>query len=149
MKNLPESIKVILKNPVKYHKNGEIEYSHELTLFAPTGSHRRELVKLKQYFIKAIKSLQGNENSDQAPSEDGGLTAEAISYVFMFSDIDFNEIIDTFEALITKGLCNVDDNQKITSSIYKNIMPDDLEKIIGEYLLAFLLSSTMTNLKKT
>lgn len=149
MQNLPESIKVILKNPVKYHKNGEIEYSHELTLFAPTGSHRRELVKLKQYFIKAIKSLQGTDKADKSSSDDGQLTAESISYVFMFSDIDFNEIIDTFESLITKGLCNVDDNQKMTSSIYKNIMPDDLEKIIGEYLLVFLLSSTMNNLKKT
>lgn len=148
---IPEQIEFNLNKPVKYHKNGNEELSYQLTLYAPAGRHRQELVKLKQGFLKSISSLQGSYNQSNAnqSQENQGIGSDEIIMILMMSDVDMNKYFDNFKALLCKNICYVDPNQKLTEYIYDNIDLDDLERLLGEYLSNFLLSSWIQRLNKT
>jgi hypothetical protein len=148
---IKESFEFYLNSPVSYHKAGEEEKSYQLTLYAPKGKHRQELIRLKQGFLKAITSLQ-NMSTGQARAEaeeQQGIGSQEIVMALMMSDVDMNKYFEDFKALLCKDVCYVDSNQKMTEYIYNNMDLEDLERLLGEYLSNFLLSSWIERLNRT
>lgn len=130
-----------LSGPINYHAEGTSEEGHSLTLAAPSVKARKKSAKLKQGVMRAVSSLQGNADtqSDKKGKED--IKGEEILALIQMSDIDYGEYIDTFIDLLCKGVCKIEDKVEITSNIAEDISFEDMEKLMGEYLVNFILGS--------
>lgn len=152
MSDLKNEFIFTLSGPLKYSNNGVFEFTNELILKAPSNKQRRESAKLKQGFFRALKSMQdsiANKPVDDSvkPSNDDGIDADGIMPIIMMSDVDLCEFQDDFRSLLLNDACIVNETIKLTAPMYDSLSDCDTEKMMGEYLANFLLSSSIKKMQ--
>lgn len=147
---LKTSFEYELKSPVLYTDNGERVEGSLLVVYAPAFKHRVLSRKLKQIFVRVLKEYQDNldkkssskksNKSDRNDDSEGD--AKAWVLLLYSSDIDASEIFDAFEQLILlPGLVKIEDKANLQRSHLEQMVPEDLENLLGEYAENFLSQS--------
>lgn len=134
-----------LKKSFDYDYQGERETARLLVLRAPSNKQHKYRVRLQQGFFQAINAIRSTGNSDQTEQnvEVGG--AEILA-LMLSSDVDMVEYHEVFEKLICSAVCMVEDKTPLTATLYEKIHPDDLDRLMGDYLGNFILSSALATL---
>jgi hypothetical protein len=135
--------------PISHHKQGDTEDCSMLILRAPSYKNRKASIKLKQGFMRALKSLEGsggNQTSKNKQSDENPFTSESIIAALFMSNVDLNDILDDFEQLLLHGCCFIPPEIQFTNFHYRQISPDDITRLLGEYIENFMIPSWMIQL---
>lgn len=142
-----------LTTPIKYHdttEGVEVEASF-ITLFAPTFKVMERTAPLKQSFFRAMASLQDDEK-EQEPKNQGEeqeLTPEALISLLYQSDEDMFKVLLHAVALFrTKGVAKVQGTVDLNALLIEQLGQDQLEEMLGQYMVNFILASVLSNQKK-
>jgi hypothetical protein len=136
-----------LSSPVSYHDGGEQVETCSLTLKAPSNKQRGYCAKLQQSFLKAVMGVQKENEGSKASSSKSNenISASDIYNLLLMSDCDMSEILDTFENMILSGdVCLLDGKTEIKRNSWDKISVADTNKLFGEYMSHFLVSSLMS-----
>ncbi len=139
-----------LSTPLEYHSKGQLEKAVELLLKAPSNRQRHESAKLKQGFFRALKGVadnNGNVDSGTDDKSDGGISGSEVTSVIMMSDVDLSEYQENFRLLLVNGACFVG-GEKLTKELFDKLSDADTEKLMGEYIVSFLLASHLARMAK-
>lgn len=133
-----------LSNPITYHSGGENKPTTLLTFYAPSSKNRKKVFQLKQGAKRAIKDLMSlfdgeNKQSEGNEEPDGSAMLEVLQ---MSDSISYDDYVELFVDLVTSGVCKVDYSEVfLTARMVEDMTCSDLEKIMGEYLVNFILGS--------
>ena len=132
----------ILSDPIKYQAKGENTEASLLELSAPAVNNRKKVAKLKQGFMRVINGLQ-NPDAKAAEGKKGNekIKPEEIMALIQMGIIEYDEYIDIFVSLLISGVCKVDGEVDITQHMVNKISFEDMEKLMGEYLINFIVGS--------
>lgn len=129
-----------LSEPIDYQAKGENTKASLLELSAPAVNNRKRAAKMKQGFMRVV-----NELPDSAKQEgkkgDEKVKPEEILALLQMGSIEYDEYMDIFFNLLTSGICKVEGEVELTQHMADKISFEDLEKLMGEYLVNFILAS--------
>lgn len=138
-----------LSEPIDYQAKGENTKSSLLELSAPSGKERKKAARLKQGFMRCINEIPDSDKQqakELADKKDGTekkeTKPEEILALLQMGSIDYPDYLDIFVGLLTSGICKVEGDTPITSLIVDKISYEDLEKLMGEYFVNFILGSS-------
>lgn len=146
-----EAIDFPLEKRFKYAtKDGGQDEASFIQLLPPTTRHSRECAALKQAFFRAVASGGGNDSVEvevdkekQKPSAVGVITVIAMSV-----DVDLGATLDTAKKLFSNGVAQVEGEVKLTSKLIELMAQDEFERMLGEYLVNFILASAVAQSQK-
>lgn len=140
-----------LSQKLSYAKQGKMTETDMLLFKAPKVRHLPLTARLKEIITKAFvsqsKSNQSShaEESSDSTGDDVQITGEVLLMLIMGAGGDdssyFVDFCDKFKALMLSEICLIDGEQKINAATYDEISDVDIEQIMGEYTLNFLLPS--------
>lgn len=148
-----------MKKEVEYElKSGELEYgrggdltsSGFITLTAPTSKNLVECAQLKQAFFRALNSQRGESEAEKKEDDpDVEINGELVmNMIAMSSDTELAEVLLTAKKLLTSGVAKVGGEEKLTVPLIDQLSLEDLEGLVGTYLVNFILASVLETLKK-
>ena len=149
---LKKSVEVSLESSVPYHAGGEEVHAKSVTLYPPKGKHRKRTQGIKQGFFRAIEyhRKSGDEAADDGKKVEKEISGEEVYAMIMMSDADLDRFEDDFRKLLTtEGICKVDGEVDLTTTILDELSDNDYDKIVGAYLGNFIVSYLMKSLKKS
>lgn len=135
------SVEYVLENPVTYHCKGEKREGQMIVLHAPTAKQNRIRQQLQQSFVRALRSLRNTStdaNAEAGSSDAADMTSSDVLSILMMSDIDLYEFNELFKKLLFDGAGMIEGDEKITSRIYEDFSAYDCDKLLGEYMAAFI-----------
>lgn len=142
------SFEYILKDPVLNIK--------KLTCFEPTAVHRSLVCRLKKMLVNATmgaqekaKEFQDPKNKQAQNQENSEFTPELILQMLEMSpgqDEDFlTRFYDHFSALLlSSNICKMDNEKGLDDATYGRMSMRDIDKIMGEYIVNFLMPSIIS-----
>ncbi len=141
-----------LLEPITYaHKGNPVEASF-ITFKAPSSRQIDLCSDLKQYFFQSLKDGEGNSNrsSGESPSQELDLSGSEIMILMaMSTTVKLKSVILTAKQLFkVKGIAQIDGSVDITDIHFNEIDPEDIEEMVGEYLVNFILASALKKMKK-
>lgn len=151
MSNIKSEFTFTLTAPFKYSEKGVFIDCTELKLYAPSNKNRNECAKLKQGFFRALKDLEsmGKNQPESKETKESTIDGDAIVSIIMMSDsVDFEKYQENFRLLVTNGVCDMSSTVKLNSDMFNNLSDADTERLLGEYLANFLLSSQLQKMKQ-
>jgi hypothetical protein len=137
-----------LTSPVEYHKGGDSIPCHILVLHAPSYKNRKYTTKLKQSFMRAIKDMQKTNEPVAAQEQSNDIDGVGVAGLLLMSDVDLNECYEDFKMILLHGGAFVEPDIPMTDLHFNQLMDDDLELLLGEYIANFLIPSWMTQTMK-
>ena len=132
-----------LKDPIDYQHKGENDTGNYLTLTAPSAKNRKHVCKLDQGFMRSAMAIT-DDAAEKPKEEDADRTLkpeEVLALLQMSSVIEFDEYVDRFVKLLCDGVCKVEGKADLTKELLEKISYKDLVKLLGEYLVNFILGS--------
>ena len=148
MSELKSEHEVILTSKVAYHHGGEKKQAVSVLLLAPSYKQIKETVKIKQFFFQAIASMQdAKKELEQDDSPEMEMDGEAVVSMMFMSDVDMNKVFDEAKKLLTSGVAKIDGVETLNDSMIESLSVDDFEKIVGEYLINFIIASALMKMK--
>ena len=136
-----------LDTPFDYaHKGEKIEASF-IELKAPTSRNMRECAFLKQAFFHSLPDDKGEEDGEKGdPSAVSG--SQVISMMYLSHDVDMVPVLGHAKELFTSGVAMVDGEEKLTKPLMDTLSQIDLENMLGDYLINFIVASALRKTKK-
>lgn len=153
--NLKREFEYSLQVNISIHKNGEKQFANKIKLLAPSSAQRTNRCIIKQAFMNAGKKSGGGDSSGSSQtqtSDDQDIeitNAEQVAGM-LYSNLDYNEISRVMEAfidLLTSG-CGIALEERLTTFHIDQIDSEDLDNMLGEYIVNFLIPSWMKRLMK-
>jgi NACalpha-BTF3-like transcription factor len=146
-----------LKKTLSFQNAGQNLESNQLVLYAPSYKSRKYTNKLKQLFFRASRSLEDNKKpvkeenkadkqKDEQNEEKKDIKSEDILLMLYSSSVDIDDVYDAFEQILLMGHCKIDGQIELKRQHLDAIDSEDVEKMLGVYLLDFLLSYWMNKL---
>lgn len=134
-----------LSEPIDYQAKGENTKASMLELSAPAVNNRKKVAKMKQGFMRVVNELPDSVKKEagelQEKDKDEKATPGEILSLLQMGSIDYADYIDIFVSLLTSGTCRVEGEVAITSHMVDKISFEDIEKLMGEYFVNFILTS--------
>ncbi len=131
--------------PFTYASKGENVDATFITLSAPTSKHSRECSALKQAFFRA---LPREEKKVDAPEKFEVSGTEVMTLIAMSKDVDLADVMDVGKKLLTNNLAMVEGEVKLTMNLIERMSQDDVESMIGEYMVNFTLASSLAKMNE-
>lgn len=128
-----------LSEPLKYHGGGENTESCKLELTAPSVKNRKKAAKLKQGFMRCINDLASDSTANE--DKDHKIKPEEILVLLQMGSVEYDEYIEIFMGLITEGVCKIEGKVALTKDLAEEISFEAMERLMGEYLVNFILGS--------
>lgn len=149
-----------LSKPLEYHKKGEIAFTNELILKAPSSNKKRFTSKLRQgYYAAQIelssifdkmldkgeleKRREDEEKKESSKSEEQkkeDLMETFLTCMRSTTKVDYGDYHDTFKEFLTRDIAFCSEDIAITKTVYNDISDNDTERLLGEYMANFLLT---------
>lgn len=146
-----KSIDYQLETPVPYAFEGNMIEGTFVTLYPPTSKNIVECAQLKQAFFRSLPKDQNTEDvteDDKSKAEDA-LTGDAIiALLSMSTEVDLGKIMLTARELFSSGVGKMEGETKLTKPILDKVSFDDLEGMLGAYLVNFILASALRKMKE-
>jgi hypothetical protein len=141
----------VLKQPFSYASHGEQVDAKFIAFTAPTSKTSRECAALKQSFFRAMseRNEAGGQTVSTATEVETEIeSADVIALLAMSKDVDLPEVMDIAKRLFQMpGIALVDGETKFGTSLVDKVSIDDFEDMIGEYMVNFILASSLKRLK--
>ena len=138
-----EDLLVELKSPFKIAKGNDEEEVDFVSLSPPTGKIANLCATLKSAFFNAVSKLptEGAEKDDNKEIKG----SDILTMMYM-SGIDMEKVIITAQMLI-KAVGSAGGEKAMTQPMIDRMLPDDIEKCLGEYMANFILKSALQEMK--
>ena len=145
--SLKKEFEYKLSNPVNIHKGGEKVLANKLLLRAPTAEDQKDRIILKQGIMDALSKQNAANSSDKSQTDDAkdknedqtkGEALISLMYVHKKPD-EIIEMQASFKNLVLKRAKI--DGEAVTSFIYGTLDPEEIDCMMGEYLINFILPS--------
>lgn len=138
-----------LTKPITYHAGGEDVEGAFVTLTAPSYKQMDKCVPLKQAFYRAAASMEDDSQEagaqTNASAEESALTPEGLMSLFYQSKEDMVKIIlYGVELFKSPGIAQLDGSVNMTQPMIEKISQDDLENMLGFYMVNFILASALS-----
>lgn len=131
-----------LSESIEYQSEGSTQTASMLELTAPSVNNRKRVAKLKQGFMRAINDLQGDKSVEGGEKDkDHKIKPEEVLALLQMGSVEYDEYIDIFVNLLVSGVCKIDGKEPLTAIRVDNISFTDIERLLGEYLVNFILTS--------
>lgn len=141
-----------LKQPFDYAHKGEQYTASMLLCKCPTSKQIDKCARLKQAFYRAAaesaESAQDRQQSDRA-TRDSDISAQEVLDAICQSNVDFSEVMSIGISLISSGIVLIDGQEKLTRGLIDKMSLDDIESVLGEYYVNFIIASALQNLKSS
>lgn len=138
-----------LNEPLSYSQSGDQTESSFIVFTAPTSRNRRECAFLKQAFFKAINSVHGNiKNTEVVERDKTDINASDITDLLAMGEVDLCEVWEVSIKLFASGVGMLGGEAKLTRLLIDQIDMDDLNDMVGEYLVNFTLRSSLSKLNQ-
>jgi len=134
-----------LTTPVSYSHGGEKAEAQFIRLTAPTSRHSRECAALKQAFFRSCPQDR-EANPDAEIGEVAG--HDVIVTIASSRDVSLPDVIDVARKLFTSGVAMVDGEVKLTQHLIDAMSQDDLEGMVGDYMVGFTLASSLEKMRE-
>lgn len=132
-----------------YAYKGDIQEAKFIRLIAPTSKNISQCADLKQAFMRALPT-EGRVEEDKETKGLDDLDGESIMMlVSMSKDVSLKSVLISARELFSSGLALVDGETKVTKPILDDMSQDDLENMLGEYYLNFILASWLRKMKNS
>lgn len=145
-----DEVEFRLDRPIEFAQSGEIAKGEILILKAPSAKNQKERIKLQQGFFRAITSLKqdGADSNKAATTGSGEISGSEILALMLSSDVDMVAYSEDFRRLATSGVILVEGSEVLTAPLFDKLHPDDSDRLLGEYLASFILSSALRTLSR-
>lgn len=139
-----------LTSNIQFHKGGDVVYLDKIILKAPSSRNRHYTTKLRQTFTQAIKDMTSTEQSSKVEKTQTKANIDGVSVIafLMMSKIDLNNCYDDFKQILLNGCAFVDKDSPFNEMLYDQLIDDDLELMLGEYIANFLIPSWTKQMMK-
>jgi hypothetical protein len=139
----------ILKTKFGYASKGETAEATFITLFAPTSKTTRQCAALKQAFFRAMGEQEGGGGEEQTDSSFDIEGSDVMALLAMSKNVDLPDVIDISKQLFKMpGIALVDGETKLGESLIDRMSVDDIEDMLGEYMINFILASSLKRLRE-
>jgi len=109
-----------------------------------SNKQRKHVSKLKQGFFRAIEALRGTEQAKGSDDKKDITGQEVLGLLLMSDAVEFDSFLETFMMVVTTGGALIDGEEPMTAVTWERLSYDDAERMLGEYIAGFMLSSWMT-----
>lgn len=138
-----------LTKPIKYHAGGEEVEGAFITLTAPAYKQMDKCVPLKQAFYRAAAAIADDSeetvSETNASPDDSVMTPEGLLSLFYQSNEDMVKIIlYGVELFKSPGIAKMEGSVNITHKMIEEMSQDDLERMLGQYMVNFILASALS-----
>jgi hypothetical protein len=135
-----------LINSLSYHSKGEAADAQFITFRAPSSRNSKECSALKQAFFRALPMEAQTTREVDNPD----ISGEDVITMIAISDVDLPEMLDIAKRLFTSGnnIALIDGETKLTMNLLDQMSQDDLEGMVGSYMVNFILASSLEKMKK-
>ena len=151
MTEIKKEVEIVLTEVLSYTPkgSGEMKEAISVILTPPSLKQLKHTTVLKQSFFQAISSMA----DDKASSDDSGLAPEmagsdVIAMIFM-SDVNVTAMFDSAKELFKSGVAKLDGTQDFNDIILNKLSVEDFENMVGEYLVNFILASTLKKMNSS
>lgn len=140
-----------LRQPFDYAHKGEQYTASTLLCKCPTSKQIDKCAKLKQAFFRAVSETSDNVSDSQHGTGSGNVDIKPrdVLDAICQSSIDFSDVMSTGISLLSSGIVLVDGQEKLTRGLIDRMSLDDIESVIGEYYVNFIVASALQNLKNS
>ncbi len=140
----------VLASTFQYSKEGEQTNAKFIALTAPTSKCMRECAALKQAFFRAIDDQKDAKAARGDVDTDLEITGEDIlSMLSMSKTVDLPDLLDTAKQLfLMPGIALIDGEHKLKTTLIERMHIDDFQNMFGEYMVNFILASSLKLLKE-
>jgi len=149
-----KQIEIELNDPIEAHIRGEAQVCKVVVLTAPASKHRSQVARIKNFCAYHVDrhitartkpDTGGGEKPVKAPAEDDdGFTGETLMTILALADIEDKDAMETvynlFQKIIVDG-CGSVEGVTMNAHLFDKLSFEDLERMFGEYVVTFLLSS--------
>ena len=137
-----------LRSPFTYpHQGNQVEASF-IRLTAPTSRNSRECATLKQAFWRSADRDTSSNAETQNEAEVDIKGQDVIVMLSMSRDVDLADVMDVARHLFTKGkVAKVDGEMSLTIPLIDEMSQDDVEAMLGDYLVNITLASSLALMK--
>lgn len=133
------------RSNLSYSNKGEQEDATFILLKAPTSRHSRQCAFLKQAFFRAVPKEEPKKKDKEFETPTG---LEMINILAMSQDVDLADVIDVGKDLLSNGVALVDGDQKLNKLMIDQLHEEDVEEMIGLYMVVFTLASTLERMNE-
>jgi len=144
---MSEEFNIELIKGIEYSSNGDTVEAVFIQINEPTARHMNFCAELKQAFYVATSDIKAQENSEPDKVEkidNKVLASELLKMMYSSTKIEMNKIFYSARELLTSGVCLVDGDVKLTKPLYDSLSQDDVETLLGAYLVNFILRSVLS-----
>lgn len=148
-----DSFNFELSTPITYAGgDGNAIQAQFITLNPPTPKQLHLTSQLKQAWFRSFPKNQGDDsgsNKDDANALDN-LDGDAImTMISMSSDVELSVVLQLgMELFCQKGIALIDGETPMNRPLIEQLAADDIESMLGEYLINFILASALKKMKK-
>ena len=145
MTKLKSEVQITLENDIIYHHSGNEVKTKSIILKAPSSKQKKQSNELAQWLVQAIKQATKDEATKEATLEHQNDSSDmsdnpmAIIYLIMASDVKFEIIENCCLKLLSSGGALLDGKESLTEFNYDQLSLGDSYKLIGGYLVNFLI----------
>lgn len=151
MSKYKSEFEYILSEDLDYQNQMGEKKTDKLIFIAPSNNQRSFFIKLRQSIVQAFMAMGAKfQNSNQQESNskptDKQLERDDILPILYGSDLDLEKFQETFWSMILDKRCYVGEkvnNIFITQDLLNDVGNNDKDKILGEYIVNFILPSWM------
>ena len=156
-----------LMDEVKYFKNGQDAIAETITVFAPTNKILQEISIIEQQMSianfnssKMLRESLGDvmfnklisERDTTAKDEVKESDYESVLSTLYSGGADVMKCFTALKSILTlrvdgKNFAMVDETERMTSSIFDNMTPNDTKALLGKYIINFITASQKSSAK--
>ena len=139
----------VLKTKFGYANKGESAQAEFITLTAPTSRTTRECAALKQAFFRATSEQESTTTVSNAEVDIDIDGSDIMALLAISKSVDLPDVMDIGKKLFQMpGIAQIDGETKLGNTHIDRMSVDDFEAMLGEYLINFILASSLRQMKE-
>lgn len=143
-----------LSEPVNIHKGGQNIQVNKILLKSPNSKQQLKRILIKEAIIKAfaaneranISAENKSKNNVEISKEEEVEAVIGLLYAYLHCE-KINDVLEAFKYLLKDG-CGIFEDKATVTDYYLEQMDDDIEAMLGEYIVNFILQSRTKQQKK-
>lgn len=149
---MEDSIRYALEKEFTYSHAGDTQTATFIELNSPTAKNLKEVGQIRQSLTQAIREHEDRQSdSDEpkaAPAEDTDSDTallvpdgKDIITVIASSSVDLAGLYACARILLlSKGICQVGGDEKLTQNLWDSMSARDVEMMVGTYIANFIMA---------
>ena len=131
-----------LSRPIEHSVDGESVEATFVHFVAPTSRDMGEVAPLNQAFFRAVP--EPKEGAKKVPKEerDDLMGSDVLSVLARSKDVELADVYIVARKLFMK-VATLEGDKKLTAPIFDKFSAEDFANMVGEYLIFFVLASSL------